>query len=166
MKKWIIYTTGGILGSAAVAGVAVSTVYYTKYKNLYDGLKTHGLSVEVYSYDSPTSTTASGHTIYKVTDNEKTLEDLLLDYPEDFKLSYSSQYGRMVLGVFGVSAVYATDKAWWQLASPTYVLDHPETKSNPSNNPQTSIKDALNVGVASVVLDHSQIIKFYKTPAK
>ena len=121
MKKWIIYTTGGILGSAAVAGVAVSTVYYTKYKNLYDGLKTHGLSVEVYNYDSPTSTTASGHTIYKVADNEKTLEDLL--------------------------------------------LNNPKTKSNPSNNPQASIKDALNVGVASVVLDHSQIIKFYKTPA-
>jgi len=159
MKSWIIYSTGAILGSVAVAGVSVSAVYYTKYKNLDDALQTHGRLVNIYSYASPEATTATEHKIYEVKENEKTLEDLMLDYPEDFGLSASGTFGRMVNSVFGVSAIWKVDHAYWQLCSPTYALQHPD-KANPSSKIY-----ALNTGIAGIVLNQPQIINLYKTPA-
>jgi len=160
MKKWILYSTGAILGLASIAGISVSSVFLIKYKNLENEIQPKDTFVVINSYLSDKDLIASKHKIYKVEKNEKTLEDVMLDHPNDFKLSTPSQFGRMVNSVFGVSAIYAEDKAWWQLASPTYIIQHPEFDAK---NP--TIVGVLNKGIASIILTQNQIINFYKTPA-
>jgi len=162
MKNWIIYSTGAILGSVAVAGVSVSAVYYTKYKTTNDGLKdlraknNQHLWVDIYSYPSEDATVPTKHKLYEVKNNELTLADLMLDHSDDFSLSAPGGFGRFVNSVFGVTV---KKPEFWELVSPSYILQHPDKNGG---GPQSKIDGALNVGVSSVTLTENQIFSFYK----
>lgn len=155
MKKSIIYSTMGVLGTITIGSIAAFTIFYNKYKDnskALEGINEKKKFVTITMIpDSDVTHTVTK--VYDVQENEKTLEDLLLHHSSDFALAPNTGFGRYLTTVFGIEA-HSTSNQYWSLGSPSYISHHPSAID--IDNPHGVQEGYLNVGVSGIQLTFSE----------
>lgn len=168
MKKYLLTLSGLMLSIAPISAiVSCSKTTDTKKESDKDENEPEEVlddSIRIWAQDENNITIIDK--VFQFTEDQTTLQDLMLANQDYFRMGEETQYGRSIEQIKNtttgnwISAIYGIDNAFWSLSSPTY--DNDSRLSDSDFLSSKEIDDQTLVGASGLNLKHKDVFVLTK----